>query len=290
MKEINFQLMDELEKELKRRGFDLPGVDPIPKSEDRKHPPRYIGKSLKIRVDTKRILYEAFTKCGKYSESDNVFGVKREVVQRNPDLFEEHRVLNKKGRPIKRPEKDTIFFHLTEKSFPEVFATLIAFVTENYAAYAARTDTGADRPERVLSSNRSPGSSATQDSAEVQSWADQAVREGEHCIASTKRAIRDRKLIGPRLRLDNRTCQNCGFIAREEIIHEGELKKLSAVIVHVHHIDPMKEGERETRLEDLVTLCPNCHAILDAIGRATGAKRLDVELLKEYYGPHSKGE
>ena len=34
-----------------------------------------------------------------------------------------------------------------------------------------------------------------------------------------------------------------------------------AELIHVHHSDPIKYGLRDTDPKDLITLCPNCHAV-----------------------------
>ena len=37
------------------------------------------------------------------------------------------------------------------------------------------------------------------------------------------------------------------------------LKPISPSILDVHHLDPISEGERRTKIEDLIPLCANCH-------------------------------
>ncbi|MBK7729866.1 MAG: HNH endonuclease [Gammaproteobacteria bacterium] len=44
-------------------------------------------------------------------------------------------------------------------------------------------------------------------------------------------------------------CHACGFTPRVDSQ------------IHVHHLHPLHEGERETTLADLVPLCANCHAL-----------------------------
>jgi 5-methylcytosine-specific restriction enzyme A len=44
-------------------------------------------------------------------------------------------------------------------------------------------------------------------------------------------------------------CQACGWVPKVE------------AQIEVHHLDPISEGERRTRLEDLRPLCRNCHAL-----------------------------
>jgi 5-methylcytosine-specific restriction protein A len=33
----------------------------------------------------------------------------------------------------------------------------------------------------------------------------------------------------------------------------------------VHHLDPIAEGQRRTRLEDVVVLCANCHRLAHSL-------------------------
>jgi len=62
------------------------------------------------------------------------------------------------------------------------------------------------------------------------------------------RIRRSAKLVRAAKRRDNHSCQACGFHFEDQI-------------VHVHHLDPLSEYKRpqETKLEDLLTLCPTCH-------------------------------
>lgn len=59
---------------------------------------------------------------------------------------------------------------------------------------------------------------------------------------------RSAKLVKATKERDDHTCRACGFHFEDQI-------------VHVHHLDPLSEylHPRETKLDDLVTLCPNCH-------------------------------
>ena len=62
------------------------------------------------------------------------------------------------------------------------------------------------------------------------------------------RIHRSAKLVKAAKERDNYTCQACTFHFENQI-------------VHVHHLDPISEYKRpkETKLKDLITLCPNCH-------------------------------
>jgi predicted HNH restriction endonuclease len=42
-------------------------------------------------------------------------------------------------------------------------------------------------------------------------------------------------------------CYSCGFAPA------------SSHLIDIHHLDPIAEGERETKFEDLIPLCPTCH-------------------------------
>jgi hypothetical protein len=64
-------------------------------------------------------------------------------------------------------------------------------------------------------------------------------------------AERDRAIVAQRKELDGFKCQACGFHFAIGGKH----------VVECHHLDPIRLGQRETRLEDLVSLCPTCHRI-----------------------------
>ncbi|WP_075478453.1 HNH endonuclease [Moritella viscosa] len=62
---------------------------------------------------------------------------------------------------------------------------------------------------------------------------------------------RDQKLVKQRKKMDNYQCQSCDF----SLIIEGKS------IIECHHLFPLNFGERDTKIEDLVCLCPTCHRI-----------------------------
>ena len=108
---------------------------------------------------------------------------------------------------------------------------------------------------------------------------DQTAFEGQEIVTEVTRYVRNPRLALKCLQRDRYTCRGCGFST------ERFTKKLEGIsrVVHVHHIDPLHQrGPSETRLEDLVTLCPTCHAVAHAIARVTGSRRVDVTLLKKY--------
>lgn len=108
---------------------------------------------------------------------------------------------------------------------------------------------------------------------------DQTALEGQAIVREITQYVRNPRLALECLRRDSHTCRVCGFSTAR---FATKLAGISRV-VHVHHIDPLhRRGPGETRLEDLVTLCPTCHAVAHAIARETGAKRVDETLLKKY--------
>jgi predicted HNH restriction endonuclease len=62
------------------------------------------------------------------------------------------------------------------------------------------------------------------------------------------RLHRSSKLVAEVKKRDRYACRACEFNFKNQI-------------VHVHHLDPLSEREEpgKTRMEDLITLCPNCH-------------------------------
>ena len=61
---------------------------------------------------------------------------------------------------------------------------------------------------------------------------------------------RNRNIVKQVKEGDNYTCKGCGFYFYNKI-------------VEVHHLIPLSnmDGEKQIKKEDLITLCPNCHAI-----------------------------
>jgi|GEM_PF-2707383 len=102
-------------------------------------------------------------------------------------------------------------------------------------------------------------------------------KEGERCLSEVSGRKRDRALVKYRLETDNYKCQKCGFPSSSitETVPDS-------ILVEVHHINPIQDGERETKIEDLISLCPNCHRLIHAIGKRIGADRLTMDLLETY--------
>lgn len=67
------------------------------------------------------------------------------------------------------------------------------------------------------------------------------------------RRVRNRDLVEERKKIDNNTCQVCGFTFEIRGKH----------IIDCHHLHPLStiENETVTNIEDLICLCPNCHRL-----------------------------
>lgn len=68
------------------------------------------------------------------------------------------------------------------------------------------------------------------------------------------RKSRDHKLVEERKKIDNCTCQTCGY--RKKIAP-------NKFIIDVHHLNPVGQMKdiSITNINDLICLCPNCHRI-----------------------------
>jgi len=85
-----------------------------------------------------------------------------------------------------------------------------------------------------------------------------------YCIRRSAKLVKAAKLR------DSHSCRGCGFHFEDQI-------------VHVHHLDPLSEYKRpqETKLEDLLTLCPTCHYLAHYwLRQNTRYKRLEPLLTK----------
>ena len=94
--------------------------------------------------------------------------------------------------------------------------------------------------------------------------------EGDKEEIKGYRIRRSVKLVkGAKLR-DHHTCRACEFHFADQI-------------VHVHHLDPLSEYKRpqQTKLEDLLTLCPTCHYLAHYwLRQSPEFKRLEALLAK----------
>ena len=81
---------------------------------------------------------------------------------------------------------------------------------------------------------------------------EQSAIEGYKVDTSILLSHRNQGLVRERKELDDYTCQSCGF----------KLLIDDKYVIECHHLNPLSEqGETETSLSDLVSLCPTCHRI-----------------------------
>ena len=101
-----------------------------------------------------------------------------------------------------------------------------------------------NKKENSQQSNASIGDEVNREQVAL----DYSEEEGLKESTTAYRVYRSAKLAEQAKRRDDFTCQACQFTFRKQI-------------VHVHHLDPLSErrSPRKTTLDDLVTLCPNCH-------------------------------
>lgn len=99
---------------------------------------------------------------------------------------------------------------------------------------------------------------------------DCSAEEGQKQVGEAYRIYRSTKLAGEAKKRDGFACKACGFGFKKQI-------------VHVHHLDPLSERltPRETKLEDLVTLCPNCHYLAHYWLRKSDRYKSLGELIKK---------
>ena len=80
---------------------------------------------------------------------------------------------------------------------------------------------------------------------------------------------RNAGIIAKRREMDGNACQACGF---RLVVNER-------YIIDCHHLYPLEEGVRITRISDLVCLCPTCHRIAHA--RHKPYNVLEIKSLRE---------
>ena len=104
---------------------------------------------------------------------------------------------------------------------------------------------------------------------------ERSVSEGQLIQEERSRRTREPSLVHARLLLDDNTCKNCSY-------PNTKIQKISEdeILVDVHHIYPLEDGERETKIEDLISLCPNCHRLIHVLGRINGERDLNLDFLE----------
>ena len=75
--------------------------------------------------------------------------------------------------------------------------------------------------------------------------------EGARSETRLSKAERDPLIRKAALRHYGLQCRTCGM----------KVPEAHALVIEIHHLDPIAEGERRTKLEDVVPLCRNCHAL-----------------------------
>ena len=103
---------------------------------------------------------------------------------------------------------------------------------------------------------------------DVRNEEDAADLEGDKEEITGYRIRRSAKLVKATKDRDRHTCRACGFHFQDQI-------------VHVHHLGRVSEYKRpqETKLEDLITLCPTCHYLAHYwLRRSDRYKRLEALL------------
>lgn len=99
-------------------------------------------------------------------------------------------------------------------------------------------------------------------------WATRTYLEGAKKEVVLSKAERDPAVRRAALKHYGRKCMNlaCGFVP----VVDSQLD--------VHHLDPIAEGQRRTKIEDVVVLCANCHRLAHATDPPTRLDLLKVEV------------
>ena len=97
-----------------------------------------------------------------------------------------------------------------------------------------------------------------------------ALRRRTICEKVRDRSVADEALAINRLRFGNYTCEECAY----QPASDGRVPKgYGRSILDVHHLDPLKNGIRETTAMDLAVICPLCHRRLHVAERAAAKAR-----------------
>lgn len=113
---------------------------------------------------------------------------------------------------------------------------------------------------RLIKDNQKPQIKVTEDASIT------ADNEGGKELSDVWVYKRSAKLVKERKKRDKYTCQICEFYYEN-------------AIVHVHHINPIsnKNEATLTDISELITLCPNCHAIVHQLIRSGDKKWAEVK-------------
>lgn len=80
--------------------------------------------------------------------------------------------------------------------------------------------------------------------------------EGEMYLCHYNEYQRNKEIRDVVAKRDNYTCCVCGMNFADFYGEDG------LGFIEVHHLNPIHEGSRETKLEDMVSVCSNCHSML----------------------------
>lgn len=100
-------------------------------------------------------------------------------------------------------------------------------------------------------------------------FGDKKAIEGYEFDLTVAARKRDRDIMEKRKVLDEYACQCCGYCR----------KVGDSYVIDCHHKDPISYGARETSLDDLISLCPNCHRVAH-----TRRPPIGIDELKELVG------
>lgn len=104
---------------------------------------------------------------------------------------------------------------------------------------------------------------------------DIVTKEGATTCVKRNVKIRDMRLRNTCLELKGYKCCVCGFEGTK--VYGKNFKN----IIEVHHLNPIANGNRESTVDDLVPVCPNCHRALHS---KPGIEPYTVEELKKIMG------
>lgn len=95
-----------------------------------------------------------------------------------------------------------------------------------------------------------------------------AVRYGTHRFRERDRSIIDAKKQAVHDELGRLACEVCHYD------FEQRWPDLGSGFIECHHLLPLSEGERETRIEDLALVCSNCHRMFHRTDPGTSVEQL----------------
>jgi len=98
--------------------------------------------------------------------------------------------------------------------------------------------------------------------------------EGEMIIRTARFRRRNSALIEEKKRSSKGFCESCGMSSSKQYYLHGK------DCLQVHHKNPLaeREGATVTRLDDLVLICPNCHAVVHAFLPALTMQKLMAKI------------